>query len=247
MNKKEIVGISSLLLAVLTLLFGDNIYQQITGRSFYGSHDVPKDITITATLKPTSTVDLWQFYVDDIKLTIPNASVTVNALKEIARKIPADVPFLAEAEVGLVPYQHTWKILDREGPMFLNAPEGGYAYIAWGYGTITTDRFSISFPAEEDNDHLVLVIGNPDDGTFKDLNTPLRLTDYSPGFAGVNFAAPAKGQIYANRNVVNKAWFAQQLWWASKHRLITVTIWDVSNNNRFIYDVNPSNFVWTKK
>lgn len=196
---------------------------------------------------PKPTPDLWQFYVDDIKSTIPNAEVTVDTLKGIARKIPSSVPFFAEAEVGLIPYQHTWRILDREGPAFLNAPEGGYAYIAWGYGTITTDRFSISFPAVEDNDHLVLVIGNPDDGTFKDLNTPLRLTDYHAGFAGTNFATPAKGQIFPNRNVINKAWFAQQLWWASKHKSITVTIWDVSNGNRFVYDVNPSSFVWTGK
>lgn len=196
---------------------------------------------------PRPTSDLWQFYVDDIKSTVPNAQVTVDTLKEIARKIPSSVAFFAEAEVGLIPYQHTWRILDREGPAFLNAPEGGYAYIAWGYGTITTDRFSISFPAVEDNGHLVLVVGNPDDGTFKDLNTPLRLTNYHPGFAGTNFAAPAKGQIFANRNVINKAWFAQQLWWASKHRSITVTIWDISNGDQFVYDVNPSNFVWTRK
>lgn len=265
MNKKEnVVAIAGLFLAVLTLLFGDNIYQQITGHSFYGSRD--KDIAVTATTpsmsstalvtslpltstvpRLTPTVDLWQFYVDDIKSTIPNAPVSTDTLKEIARKIPTSVPFLAEAEVGIIPYQYTWRILDREGPAFLNAPEGGYAYIAWGYGTVTTDFFSISFPAIEDNDHLVLVIGNPDDGTFKDLNTSLQLTHYHPGFAGTNFAAPAKGQIFANRSVINKAWLAQQLWWASKHKSITVTIWDVSNGDRFVYDVNPSNFIWTKK
>jgi len=56
-------------------------------------------------------------YVDDIKSTIPNAPVTADTLKEIARKIPASVPFLAEAEVGLIPYQYNWRILDREGPV----------------------------------------------------------------------------------------------------------------------------------
>jgi hypothetical protein len=209
---------------------------------------IPTEKSVLPSTTPTQpTSDLWQFYVDDIKSTVPNAPVTVDDLKNIASNIPSSIPFIANVRIGIIPYQYNWKVLDREGPVSLNAPEGGYAYIAWGFGTITTDRFSISFPAEEDNDHLVLVIGNPEDGTYKDLNTLLRLTEYSPGFAGVNFATPAIRQVNANRNVVNEAWFAQQLWWASKHRSITVTIWDVSNGKRFIYDVNPSNFVWTKK
>lgn len=206
-------------------------------------------LTTPPTPSPTPKLsnDLWQFYVNDVKSTLPNAEITADTLKEIARKIPSNVSFFAEAEVGLIPYQHTWKILDREGPTFLNAPEGGYAYIAWGYGTITTDYFSVSFPAVEDHAHLILAIGNPNDGTHKDLNTQLRLTDYHAGFAGTNFAAPVKEQTFPNRKVVNKAWFAQQLWWASRHRSITVTILDVSNGNYFIYDVNPSSFVWMEK
>jgi hypothetical protein len=202
---------------------------------------------VTATrVPPTPTPDLWQFYVDDIKSTIPNAPVTADTLKEIARKIPASVPFLAEAEVGLIPYQYNWRILDREGPVFLNAPEGGYAYIAWGYGNVRTNEFSVNFQGIEGNDHLVLVVGKPDDGTPTDLNTPLQLSDFHAGFAGTNFAAPAKGQVFPNRKVV-KAWLSQQLWWAAKHSSITVTIWDVSNGKRFIYGVNPSNFAWIAK
>lgn len=220
----------------------------------------PKEITIggvgfeiptvpvpQSTPQPSPTPDLWQFYVDDIKSTIPNASVTADILKDIARKMPASVPFLAEAEVGLIPYQYTWRILDREGPVFLNVPEGGYAYIAWGYGNLATNEFSINFQGMEGNDHLVLVIGKPDDGTPADLNTPLRLSDFHAGFAGTNFAAPANEQIFENRKVINKAWLSQQLWWASKHSSITVTIVDVSNGERFVYDVNPSNFAWTVK
>lgn len=196
---------------------------------------------------PTPTPDVWQFYVDDIKLQIPSANVTTDTLKEIARKIPSNVPFLAEAEVGLRPYQYNWRILDREGPAFLNAPEGGYAYIAWGFGTVKSNEFSINFQAIEDMPYVILVIGKPDDGTATDLNTSLQLTNFQAGFAGTNFAFPAKGQVFPNRKVVNKAWLSQQLWWAASHRAITVSIWDVSNGKRLDYDVNPTNFTWTAK
>ena len=195
----------------------------------------------------TPTPDLWQFYVDDIKSTIPNAPVTTNTLKGIADKIPSDVPFLAEAEVGLIPYQYTWTILSTEPPVSLNAPEGGYAYIAWGYGIIKTSQFSFNFQAIEDNAYVILAIGKPNDGTSTDLNTPLQLSDFHLGFAGANFAVPAPGQVFPNREVVNKAWLSQQLWWASTHRQITVSILDLLTGNRYDYDVNPSTFKWSTK
>lgn len=57
MNKKEILAVASFVVAVLTLLFGDNVYQQITGRSFYGSRDVSKlESTSTSVLQPTNTL-----------------------------------------------------------------------------------------------------------------------------------------------------------------------------------------------
>lgn len=205
----------------------------------------PTQVTFQSLAPTSQPTSLWQFYVDDIKSSVPNAQVTADTLKEIARKIPSDIKFFAEAEVGLIPYQHTWRILDREGPSFLDAPEGGYAYISWGYGVITAGEFSVSFAAKQDRAHLILVIGNPDDGTFVDLNTQLRLTNYLAGFAGVNFAAPAEEQTFPDRSIVNKAWFAQQLWWASKHRSITVTIIDVSSEDVFTYDVDPRSFEWT--
>ena len=204
---------------------------------------------IATELSPTftPTPDLWQFYVDDIKSTIPSAPVTADTLKEISYKIPLSVPFLAEAEVGLIPYQYTWSILNTEAPFSLNAPEGGYAYIAWGYGDIETDQFSFNFQAIEDNPYIILAIGKPDDDVSKDLNTPLRLSNFHAGFSGINFAIPAPEQVVPNREVVNKAWLSQQLWWASSHRQITESILDLLTGNRYDYDVNPSTFRWNIK
>jgi len=208
----------------------------------------PRTSTVQPVVQqPQPTPNLWQFYVDDINSTIPNASVTADTLKEIARTIPSSVPFLAEAEVGLIPYQYTWTVINREGPVALNAPEGGYAYIAWGYGKVKTNQFLFDFPAIEDNAYVILAIGKSDDGTSTDLNTPLQLSDFHAGFAGTNFATPAKGQVFSNRKVVNKAWLSQQLWWASSHTLITVSILDLFTGNRYDYNVDPHTFVWSAK
>uniref|UniRef100_A0A540V895 Uncharacterized protein n=2 Tax=Litorilinea aerophila TaxID=1204385 RepID=A0A540V895_9CHLR len=59
----EFVTIAGVVVAVLTLFFGDNIYQQITGRSFYSSHDISKDIITTmppmsSTAQATSSTSL---------------------------------------------------------------------------------------------------------------------------------------------------------------------------------------------
>lgn len=195
--------------------------------------------------KPIS--DLWQFYVDDIKSTAPNALVDTETLKEISGKIPSSIPFLADEEVGIIPYQYTWTILDRESPILLNAPEGGYAYIAWGYGTVSANGLFANYQALEDNAYLILVIGKPNDNSSADLNTPLTLSDFNPGFSGTNFASPAKGQTFREREIVNEAWFSQQLWWASSHTSITVSFLDASNGQRLDYSINPDDFLWTEK
>lgn len=55
MNRREVIAILGFFIAVITLLFGDNIYQQITGRSFYGSRDIPSsEPTPAAEVQPNS-------------------------------------------------------------------------------------------------------------------------------------------------------------------------------------------------
>lgn len=57
MRLKEIIAIAALVVAVLTLLFGDNIYQQLTGHSiFSGLHAAPTAIT---TAPPPTTPTLF--------------------------------------------------------------------------------------------------------------------------------------------------------------------------------------------
>lgn len=52
----EIVVLAGPVIAVLTLLFGDNIYQQLTGHSIYDSRDVPTlEPTPPAVIQPTNT------------------------------------------------------------------------------------------------------------------------------------------------------------------------------------------------
>lgn len=202
---------------------------------------------IATELSPTfaPTPDLWQFYVDDIRKSSPNASVTTEILKNIAAQIPASVPYFAEAEVGLIPYQYNGNVIDRAGPVSLNTPEGGYAYISWGNGKIATNEITVDYQWAEGNAYLVLIIGKSDDGTSADLNTSLELSEFSSGNIYTNFASPAPSQVF-QRSIINKAWFAQQLWWAQKNSLITVSIVDLNTSNRLDYKVDPANFAWNK-
>jgi hypothetical protein len=189
---------------------------------------------------------LWQFYVDDIKKSVPNASVTAETLKGIAAKIPESIPYFAEAEVGLIPYQYNGNIVDRPGPVSLNAPEGGYAYISWGSGKIKANEISVDYQWSEGNVYLVLVIGKPDDGTPMDLNTSLELSDFSSGNVYTNFAFPAPGQVFRGP-IINKAWFSQQLWRAQRNNLITVSILDLHTLERVDYKVEPATLTWSTR
>lgn len=204
--------------------------------------NTPSNSVVAPTNAPAP--DLWQFYVDDIRKSAPNASVTVETLKNIAAQIPAGVPYFAEAEVGLIPYQYNGNIIDRAGLVSLNTPEGGYAYISWGNGKIATNEITVDYQWSEGNAYLVLVIGKSDDRTSADLNTSLELSEFSSGNIYTNFASPAPSQVF-QRSIINKAWFAQQLWWAQKNSSITVSIVDLNTSNRLNYKVDPANFAWT--
>ena len=199
-------------------------------------------MTTTPQLEPTP--DLWQFYVDDIKESVPNASVTSETLQGIAAQIPASIPYFAEAEVGLIPYQHNGNVVDRAGPVPLNVPEGGYAYISWGNGRIRTNEISIDYRWSEGNIYLVLIIGKPDDSTSADLNTSLELSDSSSANVYTNFAFPAPSQVF-HRAVINKAWFSQQLWWAQGNNAVTVSIVDLGTRTRLDYNVDPESLTWS--
>lgn len=205
--------------------------------------NAPSNSVVAPTNAPTP--DLWQFYVDDIRESAPNAPVTAETLKNIAAQIPGSVPYFAEAEIGLIPYQYNGHVIDRAGPVSLSTPEGGYAYISWGNGKIATNGITVDYQWSEGNVYLVLVIGKPDDGTSADLNTSLELSEFSSGSIYTNFAFPAPSQVF-HGSIINKAWFAQQLWWAQKNSSITVSIVDLNASDRLDYKVDPANFAWNK-
>ena len=198
----------------------------------------------TSSSDSENSVDLWQFYVDDVKKTAPNSQITVDNLKNIASKVPTSIPYIANAKDGLIPYQYNGNVIDSDGVFSVNCPEGGYAYIAWGNGAITKDGLTINYPWIEGNVYLVLVIGIYDDGTANNLNSTLELSDFASGNVYTNFASPPPDKVSTNK-IVNEAWFSQQIWWAQNNKSIIVSIWDLNSMKYSNFSVDPKEFIWS--
>jgi|GEM_PF-2713447 len=235
MNKKLTIGIIGFIAIGAALIVGCSPAPQPTPTA-----------TLQPTPSPEPTVDWWQFYVDDVKKAIPSASITVEDLQTIGAQIPASIPYFAEAEVGIVPSQDTGKVVDSAGPASLDAPEGGYTYLSMGYGKIAAGTLALDYEGVEGNVYLVLVVGQPDDGAATDLKTTFELAEFPSGSVYTNFAAPAPGQTVQGP-IINKAWFAQQLWWARTNPLITVSIVDLKTGQRTDYKVTAPSLTWKDK
>ena len=234
MNKKLATGLIGLIVIGMALIVGCSAAPQPTPTA-----------TLQPTPSPEPTVDLWQFYVDDVKKGVPNASITVETLKTIAAQIPADNPYFAEAEIGITPSQDTGKVISEAGPVSLNAPEGGYTYLSMGYGKVAAGAMKFDYEGADGNVYLVLVVGKPEDGTATDLKTSFELSDFPSGSVYTNFASPASGQALPEP-IINQAWFAQQIWWAQSNKSITVSIVDLNTGDRLDYKVDPKSLAWKK-
>jgi len=235
-----VIALVAVIIAGIVLVFGDNLCERFVGHSCLPVANQPTQEPPPAQ-QPTP--DLWQFYVDDIKKSVPSSAITTEDLKNIAAQIPASIPYFAEAEVGIIPYPYNGNIVNNESTVSLNTPEGGYSYISWGSGKIETNEIAVEYQWLDGNIYLVLVIGKSDDNTSEDLNTLLRLSAFSSGNVYTNFATPPGGQELG-MSVINKAWFAQQLWWAQKNNMITISIVDLGSQSRLDYKVDPTSLQW---
>lgn len=139
--------------------------------------------------------------------------IVTSELKTIAETIPAAVPFVSGLGESLIPNVATGGVVQTTGSVKRNAPEGGFHYASWGNGKINFDGKSFNFPWKENNVYQTFVIGKPDDTTNKDLNTTFALSDYAAGHVYVNQATPRQDQEIPSREVINREWLAQQLWW----------------------------------
>lgn len=82
-------------------------------------------------------------------------------------------------------------------------PEGGYAYIAIGAVTLNHKGARLNLYHQENNIYLIIIRGNPDDGTSADLNEIVLATDYVRG-AGIYSPMPSGAYV-------SLGWFLQQI------------------------------------
>jgi len=199
--------------------------------------------------------DLFKYFAKDIVSSIPGLNVDQigTELSSIASKIPKDVPFDSKGCYGLIPNPATGQVIPEKGPIKWNSPEGGYSYLSTGNVRVKFGKSQYNLPYIPNNVHLVFAVGKPDDHKANDLNTTLELDNYPAGHMYANLASPQQGGNYQNREVIDQAWFAQQLWWASQsgsncgvgcESTITVSFIDVETGGIKIYEVNPSTFKW---
>lgn len=192
--------------------------------------------------KPSPTPDLFEYFAEDIKKNKPGANVSARALQEIADKIPTEVPFVVK-EGGLAAYPATGKVLETAEGEFTNLQAQGFVFISWGHGKITADGVPLPFEWKEANVYLVIVVGKSQSATT------LRVADYAAGHAYLNYAAPARDQSFPTREIINKPWLSQQLWWASDSGVntITLSIWDIATGVVTTYTVAPTTYQWARK
>ncbi len=82
-------------------------------------------------------------------------------------------------------------------------PEGGYTYIAVRVVTFTHDGAQLKLLYQENNIYLIIVRGNPDDGTSTDLNEIAMTTDYVRS-AGIYSPMPSGAYV-------SLGWMLQQV------------------------------------
>jgi hypothetical protein len=85
----------------------------------------------------------------------------------------------------------------------INAPEGGFAYIAVGSIKLSYDGYGIDLPAQANNIYLIIIRGLPDDATDADLNQQVWATHYPRGF-GIYSPMPTGAYV-------SLGWFLQQI------------------------------------
>lgn len=85
----------------------------------------------------------------------------------------------------------------------INAPEGGFAYIAVGHISLSHDGYGLSLPGQTNNIYLIIIRGLPDDGTDADFNQQVWASDYPRGFG---IYSPMPYGAY-----VSLGWFLQQV------------------------------------
>lgn len=108
-------------------------------------------------------------------------------------------------------------VVDYEGPITVNVPEGAYAYISHGHGVlIAPNGFRIVLPPQENNVYHTYIRGVADDGTSTDLNQGWKFSEFATGFVWKQHAADTRHVANHDGQIINLEQHAQDLLYAAK-------------------------------
>lgn len=212
----------------------------------------------TATPQPTETlipcdVSLFNRFAADIVSTNPglNQEQIVTQLNNIANNVPSELPFDSEACRGLIANPAPAHVENSSGDaMEANAPEGGFFYGSTGHERITVNGQEYDHPWQENNVYLTFVVGEPDNTIEGIGNTHFTIDQFPVGHYFAALASPDRNQNIQNRQVIEKTWFAQQLWWATRSGTncgigcgtVTLSFIDTKTNTQTQWKVTITDF-----
>ncbi|MFH1827368.1 MAG: hypothetical protein ABH812_03000 [bacterium] len=180
----------------------------------------------TITEAPTTTTEIpkqdrFRYYAKDFQEAYPELSVgqITTELKHISGLVSQIDPlnFIAnETNSGIERDPENGHVIDYEGPITINVPEGGYAYLSHGHGTLTApDGFQIELPWKENNVYLTYIRGVQDDRSSEDLNQGWKFEDFATGFVWKQHAADTR-HIDTQGQIINLEQISQDVLYAAK-------------------------------
>ncbi|MEX1052402.1 MAG: hypothetical protein WEC80_00975 [Patescibacteria group bacterium] len=190
------------------------------------SSTLPEATTIPETTTTTEALptDRFEYYAKDFQeaypeLTKEQVKGELENLAGLVTQIEPVMNFVASTtNSGIERDPGTGHPLDYEGPVIVNAPEGAYAYLSHGRGTLTAPNgFQIELPWKENNVYLTYIRGVADDGTSADLNQGWKFNKFAVGFAYKNHAADTRHEEVNTDNgqIINLEQFSQDMLYAA--------------------------------
>lgn len=181
-------------------------------------------------------------------------------IAEAYNSLPTDMPFMAQANHGLMPHAAQGMSImqpaskDVNNPSAtLNAAEHGFQTFSGGYLTATVDgKWKLELPSQQGVHYNVYFVGKESDKSPTDLNTNIGLVDYLAKYNFTTGASPDKGQEdkYPNRNVLEPLWVAKGAIQAKLDNASVTTVKEVfidtQSGRAVVYTFDLATKTWTK-
>lgn len=212
----------------------DNNNSAIVGDSF-GKDTTTTEGTTTTTAGTTTTSevtdptlpepdvvnDRFAYYAQDYQEAYPNLTKEqIDTELRFVARISADIDplnFIADLpNSGIERDPENGRVVDNEGPITVNVPEGAYAYLSHGRGVlIAPNGFRIELPWKESNVYHTYIRGAANDNTSTDLNQGWEFSEYAIGFVWKQHAADTRHIAIEDGQIINLEQHAQDLLYAA--------------------------------